>query len=102
MIIFNKIKKHYFLLLSTFLFLYVLLNLLDGERGLISYYDKKEQHKNLVIEKQKLNNQLLEIEHKISLLSDNINLDYIEILIREKFFFGKTGEKVYIINNNES
>ena len=50
----------------------------------------------------KLNNQLFEIEHKISLLSDNINLDYIEILIREKFFFGKTDEKVYIINNNES
>ena len=75
---------------------------MDGERGLISYYDKKEQHKNLVIEKQELNNQLLETEHKISLLSDNIDLDYIEILIREKFFFGKPGEKVYIINDNES
>ena len=102
MIIFNKIRKHYFLLLSTFLFLYVLFNLLDGERGLISYFEKKEKYKNLVIEKQKLNNQLFEIEHKISLLTDNINLDYIEILIREKFFFGKTDEKVYIINNYES
>ena len=102
MMIFNKIRKHYFLLLSTFLFLYVLFNLLDGERGLISYFDKKEKYKNLVIEKQEFNNQLLETEHKISLLSDNIDLDYIEILIREKFFFGKAGEKVYIINDNES
>ena len=70
--IINKIRKHYFLLLSTFLFLYVLFNLLDGERGLISYFDKKEKYKNLVIEKQKLNNQLLETEHKILLLTETL------------------------------
>ena len=99
MIVIDKIKKHYFLLLSTFLFFYVFFNLLDGERGLISYFEKKEQYKNMLNKKNELTIQISGLEHKISLLSDNIDLDYIEILVRKKFFFGKKGEKVYLINN---
>ena len=102
MIVIDKIKKHYFLLLSTFLFFYVFFNLLDGERGLISYFEKKEQYKNMLNKKNELTIQISGLEHKISLLSDNIDLDYIEILVREKFFFGQEGEKVYLINNNEN
>ena len=102
MIIINKIKKHYFLLLSTFLFFYVFFHLLDGERGLISYFEKKEQYKNMLNKKNELTIQISGLEHKISLLSDNIDLDYIETLVREKFFFGQKGEKVYLINNNEN
>ena len=102
MIVIDKIKKHYFLLLSTFLFFYVFFNLLDGERGLISYFEKKEQYKNMQNKKNELTIQISGLEHKISLLSDNIDLDYIEILVREKFFFGQKGEKVYLINNNEN
>ena len=102
MIVIDKIKKHYFLLLSTFLFFYVFFNLLDGERGLISYFEKKEQYKNMLNKKNELTIQISGLEHKISLLSDNIDLDYIEILVREKFFFGQKGEKVYLINNNEN
>ena len=102
MLVINKIKKHYFLLLSTFLFFYVFFNLLDGERGLISYFEKKEQYKNMQNKKNELTIQISGLEHKISLLSDNIDLDYIEILVREKFFFGQKGEKVYLINNNEN
>ena len=102
MIVIDKIKKHYFLLLSTFLFFYVFFNLLDGERGLISYFEKKEQYKNMQNKKNELTIQISGLEHKISLLTDNIDLDYIETLVREKFFFGKAGEKVYIINDNES
>ena len=102
MIVINKIKKHYFLLLSTFLFFYVFFNLLDGERGLISYFEKKEQYKNMLNKKNELTIQISGLEHKISLLSDNIDLDYIETLVREKFFFGQKGEKVYLINNNEN
>ena len=71
----NKIKKHYFLLLSTFLFFYVFFNLLDGERGLISYFEKKEQYKNMQNKKNELTIQISGLEHKISLLSDNIDLD---------------------------
>ena len=102
MFVINKIKKHYFLLLSTFLFFYVFFHLLDGERGLISYFEKKEQYKNMLNKKNELTIQISGLEHKISLLTDNIDLDYIETLIREKFFFGQKGEKVYLINNNEN
>ena len=102
MIVIDKIKKNYFLLLSTFLFFYVFFNLLDGERGLISYFEKKEQYKNMQNKKNELTIQISGLEHKISLLSDNIDLDYIETLVREKLFFGQKGEKVYLINNNEN
>ena len=102
MLVINKIKKHYFLLLSTFLFFYIFFNLLDGERGLISYFEKKEQYKNMLNKKNELTIQISGLEHKISLLTDNMDLDYIEILVREKFFFGQKGEKVYLINNNEN
>ena len=102
MLVINKIKKHYFLLLSTFLFFYVFFHLLDGERGLISYFEKKEQYKNMLNKKNELTIQISGLEHKISLLTDNIDLDYIETLVREKFFFGQKGEKVYLINNNEN
>ena len=102
MIVINKIKKHYFLLLSTFLFFYIFFHLLDGERGLISYFEKKEQYKNMLNKKNELTIQISGLEHKISLLTDNIDLDYIETLVREKFFFGQKGEKVYLINNNEN
>ena len=74
-----KIKKNYFILISTVLFLYFFLNLLDGDRGLIS-----------LLKKENL------------LLTDNLDLDYIEILIRQKFLFGKEGEKIYLIKNNEN
>jgi cell division protein FtsB len=102
MFVINKIKKHYFILLSTFLFFYVFFNLLDGERGLISYFGKKEQYKNMLNKKNELAIQISGLEHKISLLTDNIDLDYIETLVREKFFFGQKGEKAYLINNNEN
>ena len=38
----QKLKKNYFLLISVFLIIYFFFNLLSGERGLISYYEKKQ------------------------------------------------------------
>ena len=35
-------------------------------------------------------------------LTDNLDLDYIEILIREKFLFGKEDETLYIIKKNDN
>ena len=96
---FDKIKKNYFLLISTFLILYFFFNLLDGERGLFSYIKKKEILKNL---QQSENNYIVKIENlefKNSLLTTNLDLDYIETLIRSKFFFGKKEESTYIISN---
>ena len=97
-----KIKKNYFTLISTILFLYFFFNLLDGERGLISYFEKKEFLKNLKNEKIIIVNNINKLEIKNSLLTDNLDLDYIEILIRQKFLFGKDGEKIYLIKNNEN
>ena len=98
----DKIKKNYFILISTILFLYFFFNLLDGERGLISYFDKKNILKELKNEKIEVTNKINELEIKNSLLTDNLDLDYIEILIRQKFLFGKDGEKIYLIKNNEN
>ena len=93
----DKIKKNYFLLISTILFLYFFFNLLDGERGLVSYFEKKNILNQLKNEKMKLSNKINELEAKNLLLTDNLDLDYIETLIRQKFLFGKKGEKIYII-----
>ena len=96
-----KIKKNYFILISTILFLYFFFNLLDGERGLFSYFEKKELLKQLKNEKINVSNKINKLEIKNSLLTNNLDLDYIETLIRQKFLFGKKNEKIYIVKNNE-
>ena len=93
----KKIKNNYFLFIFTSLLLYFLFNLLSGQRGLISYFDKRETLKNLKDEKLSLINQINDLDFKNSLLSDNLDLDYVEILIRERFLFGKKNEKIYIL-----
>ena len=97
----EKIKKNYFLLISTFLILYFFLNLLSGERGLISYFEKKRILSDLKKEELSLKSQIKELDFNNSLLSDNLDLDYIETLIRERFLFGKKDDKIYIIQNND-
>ena len=99
---FNKIKKNYFLLIFTFFILYFFFNLLGGERGLFSYFKKKEILYDLKKKEENLINKIKELEFKNILLSDNLSLDYIETLIREKFLFGKKNETIYIIRNNEN
>ena len=96
----DKLKKNYFILIITFLFIYFFFNLLDGERGLISYMEKKEIYEQLKNDQYILTNKIADLEHKNSLLTENIDLDFIEILIREKFLFGKEGETTYIIKDN--
>ncbi len=96
----DKLKKNYFILIITFLFIYFFFNLLDGERGLISYIEKREVYEQLKNDQNVLTNKIADLEHKNSLLTENIDLDFIEILIREKFLFGKEGETTYIIKHN--
>ena len=95
----DKLKKNYFILIITFLFLYFFFNLLDGERGLISYIEKKDIYEQLKNDQNALNNKIADLEHKNSLLTENIDLDFIEILIREKFLCGKEGETTYILKD---
>ena len=97
-----KIKKNYFLLITTFFFLYFIFNLLDGERGLFSYFEKKKLLTNLQNEATKITNKIKDLEFKNSLLTNNLDLDYIEILLRKKFLLGKKDEKFYIIEKNDN
>ena len=85
-----------FSLISIFLFLYVMLNLLDGERGLISYYEKQKIKDQLILENKSLEYRLALVEKKNSLLTDVIDIDYLEILYRKKFMFGKVSETIYV------
>ena len=96
----QKLKKNYFILIITFLFIYFFFNLLDGDRGLISYMEKKDIYEQLKNDQIAISSKIEDLEHKNSLLTDNIDLDFIEILIREKFLFGKEGETTYIIKDN--
>ena len=99
---FSKLKKNYFLLISTFLLLYFFFNLLDGQRGLFSYFKKKNLLEHLQNEELELINKIEDLEIKNSLLTNNLDLDYIETLIRQKFLFGKKEETLYIIKNNDN
>ena len=96
------IKRNYFLLISIFLILYFGFNLVSGERGLFSYIEKKELMSNLKKEEISLTSKIIDLDHKNSLLSTNLDLDYIETLIRERFIFGKKKEQIYIIETNEN
>ena len=98
----QRLKKNYFLLISVFLIIYFFFNLLSGERGLISYYEKKQILNDLKIKEISLIKQINDLDFKNSLLSDNLDLDYIETLIRERFLFGKKNERIYIIKNDDS
>tara|TARA_B100001123_G_scaffold411748_1_gene508280 strand:- start:351 stop:650 length:300 start_codon:yes stop_codon:yes gene_type:complete len=97
---FKIIKKNYFLLISTFVILYFIFNFLDGERGLFSYIKKKETLKNLKQSEKDYINKIDNLEFKNSLLTTNLDFDYIETLIRKKFFYGKKEETTYIITND--
>ena len=98
----KRLKNNYFLLVSTFLILYFFFNLLSGQRGLISYFEKKQKLSNLKKDELILINQIKDLDFKNSSLSDNLDLDYIETLIRERFLFGKRNETIYIIRNNDT
>jgi cell division protein DivIC len=93
----KKLKKNYFLLISTFFIFYFFFNFMSGERGFISYLEKKDILKDLQIKEASLIKNIEDLDFKNLLLSDNLDLDYIETLIRESFLFGKEGEKTYII-----
>ena len=98
----GKIKKNYFLLISTFLILYFFFSFLGGDRGLFSYFKKQEILINLENDEADLSSKIKNLEFKNSLLSNKLDLDYVETLIREKFLFGKEGETLYIIKKNDN
>ena len=96
----KSIKKNYFLIITSFLIIYFFFNLLSGQRGLISYFEKKQRLNDLKKLEYDLISKIQDLEYKNTLLSDNLDLDYIETLIRERFLFGKKNEKIYLIEND--
>ena len=94
---FKSLKRNYLLLISFSLIIYFFFNFLSGERGLISYFEKKQILNNLKIKELSIKNQINDLDFKNSLLSDNLDLDYIETLIRERFLYGKKNEHIFII-----
>ncbi len=73
---------------------------MEGERGLFSYFEKKEYYNQLQKDQKKLKVKITELDLKNSLLTEDIDLDFVEILIREKFLFGKKSETTYILKEN--
>ena len=92
------INQKKFTLITVFLFLYVLINLLDGQRGLISYYEKQKIKQQLIEEEKELSIKLVMVERKNKLLTGKVDLDYLEMLYREKFMVGKSNEHIYKSN----
>ena len=90
--LFNFLTKKKLLLLNILLTLYIATNMIGGERGLVSYYEKEKKQKNLIEKKNILSEKLNEFEKKNKLLSTNLNLEYVETLYREKLKFGKKEE----------
>ena len=90
------INKKKFYIISIFLFLYVMLNLIDGERGLISYFEKKNMIANLSAKENMLQKKLNFVEKKNNMLTNVIDLDFLETIYRQKFMVGKKEEKVFV------
>jgi len=80
----ESLKKKKFLLFNIFFTLYIGINLIGGERGLISYFDKKRTYEKLMEEEKVLTAKLKNLDHKISLINKN-DPDYLDMLYRQKF-----------------
>jgi len=95
----NSVKKNIILVLPIILVIYFSLNLLGGNRGLFAYIDKSDQFENLLEKKMFLTNEISKLKKINSLIDENLDKDYLEIIIRDKFVVGKKGENTYIIEN---
>ena len=87
----ESFKKKKLILLNIFLTLYIGINLIGGERGLVSYFEKKKTHEGLIQKEQVLRDELKDLKHKIRLITSN-DLDYLDMLYREKLKYGTKGE----------
>ena len=98
----NKIKENSVILLISLAIIYFAFNLLDGDRGLNSQIKKENKLEFLKYKEVEIVNKIEDFKLKNSLLTTNLDLDYIETLIRDKFIFGKKGETIYMINQYEN
>ena len=87
----ESLKKRKLILFNIFFTLYVGTNLIGGERGLVSFFEKKNIYNELIIKEAKIDKELLDLRNKIKLISDN-DLDYLDMIYREKLRYGTKDE----------
>ena len=87
----ESFKRKKFVLFNIFLTLYVSINLVGGERGLVSYFEKKKLYQELTNKEVVLGEEIKDLKHKIELIANN-DLDYLDMLYREKLKYGTKDE----------
>jgi cell division protein FtsB len=95
---FEILKNKKIIFFQIFLTLYIAINLIGGERGLVSYFKKNTYEKKLSKINFKLTKKLELTEHKNMLLSKNPDIDYLDTLYRTKLKFGKKDEILIKLN----
>ena len=96
---FDVIKKRKILFLNIFLFLYIIFNFLSGDRGLLGYLEKNKLEKHLTQTKTNLMSKIEILNNKNILLSENLNFDFVDILVRDNLKLGKKEEIIIKIND---
>lgn len=95
---FNYLSFYRFFLVNFFIFLYILINLLDGNRGYFSYVEKNNLLITKIDEEKKIFSSLSSLKSKNEMLyTSSVNLDYLDYLYRKYFVLGKSGEKLYLV-----
>ena len=95
------INRRKFLLLNILLCIYVVTNLIGGERVLISYFSKKNIEKKMTLQKKNLKNELQILEKRNSLISKKKDSDYLDMLYRDKLKLGKDNEIIIKLKKYE-
>ena len=80
----KNLNKKKFILFNIFFTLYIGINLIGGDRGLISYFDKKNTYKAMIEEDKIITAKLKDLDHKITLINKK-DPDYLDFLYRQKF-----------------
>ena len=92
--VFKILKTQKIFFFQIFFTFYIAINLIGGERGLISYSKKNTYERKLFVKSSELTKRLKLTEHKNKLLSGNLDFDYLDTLYRSKLKFGLKNEIV--------
>ena len=87
----QSLKKRKLILFNIFLTLYVGINLIGGERGLVSYFEKQKFYQELILKEVEISEKLKDLKHKIKLITKN-DSDYLDMLYRDKLRYGTKDE----------
>ena len=86
------------IIINIILTVYFLVNALNGDKGYFSMKKKDKMLHDLTVSECVLLLKLDSLRLKNAMLSENLNLDYLDETYREIFVLGKKNEVLYIIN----